>query len=113
MRYKKINKLSRIQHVSEVVERLQVFRREQLELGRLPGDIYFGDDQRADKRLIRDLKAVRKELLDTGLKPKFAHALIGRSIFIRYLEDRGVIDEAYFLDEVAKDNPPVATKAFE
>lgn len=94
-----------IRLVSEVVERLQVFRREQLELGRLPGDIYFGDDQRADKRLIRDLKAVRKELLDAGLKPKFAHALIGRSIFIRYLEDRGVIDEAYFLDRVAKDNP--------
>src|SRR2546422_1466611 len=62
-----------IRHVSEVAERLQVFRREQLELGRLPGDIYFGDDQRADKRLIRDLKAIRKELLNTGLEPEFAH----------------------------------------
>jgi len=93
-----------IRHVSEVAEKLQAFRREQLELGHLPGDIYFGDDQRADKRLIRDLKAIREELLDTGLAPGYAHALIGRSIFIRYLEDRGVIDEEYFLDKVVKNN---------
>ncbi len=93
-----------IRHVSEVAEKLQAFRRELLELGHLPGDIYFGDNQRADKRLIRDLKAIRKELLDTGLAPRYAHALIGRSIFIRYLEDRGVIDEEYFLDKVVKNN---------
>jgi len=93
-----------VQRIAEVAEKLQAFRREQLELGHLPGDMYFGDDQRADKRLIRDLKTIRNELLDTGLTPKFAHALIGRSIFIRYLEDRRVIDEEYFLDKVVKNN---------
>ena len=94
-----------VQHVAEVAEKLQAFRREQLELGHLPADKYFGGiDQRADRRLIQDLKAVREELLDTGLTPRYAHALIGRSIFIRYLEDRSIIDEAYFLERVAKDN---------
>lgn len=93
-----------IRRVAEVAEKLQAYRREQLELGRLPGDRYFGDDQRADKRLIQDLKTIRKELLDTGLEAKYAHALIGRSIFIRYLEDRGVIDEQYYLDNVVKNN---------
>ncbi|HEY4035599.1 MAG TPA: N-6 DNA methylase, partial [Ktedonobacteraceae bacterium] len=94
-----------VQHVADVGEKLQAFRREQLELGNLSGDKYFGsNNQRADRRLIQDLKVVRKELLDTGLAPKYAHALIGRSIFIRYLEDRGIIDETYFLKKVAKDN---------
>ena len=94
-----------IRYLSEIVEKLQAFRREQLELGYLPGDKYFGGiDQRADKRLIQDLKTVRKELLDTGLEPTYAHTLIGRSIFIRYLEDRGIIDKEYFLDKVVKNN---------
>ncbi|MGB8343434.1 MAG: N-6 DNA methylase [Ktedonobacteraceae bacterium] len=95
-----------IRHVAEVAEKLQAYRREQLELGLLPGDRYFGDDQRADKRLIQDLKTIRKDLLDTGLEARYAHALIGRSIFIRYLEDRGVIDEKYYLDNVVKNNQP-------
>ncbi|SRR6266851_1823587 len=100
------HQLEPIRRISEVAEKLQAFRREQLELGYLPGDKYFGvTDQRADKRLIRDLRTVRKELLATGLEPRYAHALIGRSIFIRYLEDRGIIDEAYFLERVAKNNP--------
>ncbi|HEY1349323.1 MAG TPA: DNA methyltransferase [Ktedonobacteraceae bacterium] len=94
-----------VRRISEVAEKLQAFRRELLESGDLPGDRYFGAaDQRADKRLIRDLKAVREKLLETGLSPRYAHALIGRSIFIRYLEDRGVIDETYFLEKVAKQN---------
>lgn len=94
-----------VRTVREVAEKLYAFRREQVELGSLLGDKYFGEiDQRADKRLIQDLKAVRRELLGTGLKSKYAHALIGRSIFIRYLEDRRIIDEEYFLKKVAKDN---------
>src|SRR5579885_2077382 len=94
-----------VHSVPEVAQKLKAFRRELLESGRLPGDTYFGDDQRADKRLIQDLKAIRAELLAAGLAPEYAHALIGRSIFIRYLEDRGVIDEAYFLEKVARNNP--------
>lgn len=93
-----------VRDVAQIAERLQAYRREQMELGQLPGDRYFGDDQRADKRLIQDLKTIRKELLDTRLEARYAHALIGRSIFIRYLEDRGVIDEKYYLDNVVKDN---------
>jgi hypothetical protein len=72
-----------------------------VESGRLFADRRFGDlKNRADKALIRDLKTVRRELIDAGLsgnRVRFAHALIGRSIFIRYLEDRGILTEAYFL----------------
>src|SRR5437879_3088650 len=48
--------------------------------------------RKGDKRLIQDLKTVRESLLATDLEPKYAHALIGRSIFICYLEDRSIID---------------------
>src|SRR5260221_679750 len=89
----------------EVGEKLRAFRRERIESGYLVNDKYFGGiDQRADKRLIQDLKTVRRELLDTGLEAKYAHALIGRSIFIRYLEDRRIIDEEYLLQRVVKGN---------
>lgn len=52
-----------VQHVAEVAEKLQAFRRERLESGHLPADKYFGGiDQRADRRLIQDLKAVREAI---------------------------------------------------
>ena len=82
--------------IAEVSEKLQEFRREQIETGRLFEDKRFGDDKRADKALIADLQVIRNNLLKTGLKPKYAHSLIGRSIFIRYLEDRKILNKEYF-----------------
>lgn len=85
--------------INEVAEKLHVYHREQIESGHIFAERHFGNiDERADKRLINDLKAVRRALLDAGLgeKKRFAHALIGRSIFIRYLEDRGILTPAYF-----------------
>ena len=59
---------------------------------------------RADQRLIDNLRHVRSQLQGTGLTMAQAHALIGRSILIRYLEDRGVLKRAYF-ERVADGNP--------
>lgn len=81
---------------ADVQERLHSYRREQVESGRLFEDERFGFDDRADRALIRDLGQVRKTLIKAGLQVGYAHALIGRSIFIRYLEDRRVLDEDYF-----------------
>jgi hypothetical protein len=82
--------------IADVSEKLQQFRREQIETGRLFEDKRFGEDKRADKALIADLQIVRNGLSDAGLKAKYAHSLIGRSIFIRYLEDRDILEESYF-----------------
>lgn len=97
--------LAKVDLIAEVQSKLAAFRRERLETGVLPeGQGYFSPgDARADKMLVRDLKAVRKALIDAGLdgdKTKFANALIGRSIFIRYLEDRRILEAADF-DAVA------------
>jgi len=93
--------------IPEVTEKLSIYRREQIETGYFLADRRFGDvDDRADKRLIEDLKTVRKALFCANLKnPRYAHALIGRSIFIRYLEDRGILTPAYFKERVARENP--------
>ncbi len=88
--------LAKVKSIAEVQSRLAAFRRERLETGVLPeGQGYFSPgDARADKTLVNDLKAVRKALIDAGLdgeNSKYANALIGRSIFIRYLEDRRIL----------------------
>ncbi|HKQ06807.1 MAG TPA: N-6 DNA methylase [Blastocatellia bacterium] len=91
--------------VLDVAVKLNAFRREQVESGRLFEERYFGNiEERADRRLIHDLKAVRQALLDSPLKKRYAHALIGRSIFVRYLEDREVLIPKYF-ELVAKGHP--------
>lgn len=81
-----------------VVQQLQHFHRDNIESGKVfSADYRFGNiKQRADQALIANLKTVRKELMESGLSGPDAHALIGRSIFIRYLEDRGILTEDYF-----------------
>jgi predicted RNA methylase len=81
---------------ADVQEKLHQFRRDQVESGRLFEDNRFGFEDRADRALVRDLERVRAALLQEGLAPEYAHALIGRSIFIRYLEDRKVLTKQYF-----------------
>ncbi len=90
--------LARARSVPEVQSKLQAFRREQVESGRLFAERRFGigKSARADQALVRDLNTVRDRLIDEGLKPEYAHALIGRSIFVRYLEDRGILLERDF-----------------
>lgn len=102
-------RLAIVKTVAEVSEQLQHFKCEQIETGRAFETLDLEEETRADKALIDDLRFVRNELTKgrkpkRGLEPEYAHALIGRSIFIRYLEDRGVLIPKYFR-EVARSNP--------
>lgn len=61
---------------------------------------------KANDTLIHDIKKIRAELMNMGLnkeKIKYAHSIVGRSIFIRYLEDRGILTDDYF-DSLAIQN---------
>ena len=51
----------------------------------------FKPDQTVDAYLLRNLAAVRNELVHEGLQPRFAHAFLGRILFACYLCDRGLI----------------------
>lgn len=88
--------LKAVERAATVQSELAEYRRAQIESGCLFEERRFGYENRADYALIRDLALVRQELLATGLSMPHAHGLIGRSIFIRYLEDRRILTEEYF-----------------
>ncbi|MEA1969303.1 MAG: N-6 DNA methylase [Thermodesulfobacteriota bacterium] len=89
--------------INDVSKNLQDFHRDHIESGKVFENGRFGDiKNRADKALIADLKTVRRELLRQNLSSSYAHALIGRSIFIRYLEDRQILTKEYFASVAGK-----------
>ncbi len=92
-----------VTQATQVQVKLKDYHRAQIESGRLFEERRFGFENRADHALIRDLATVRAKLLDSGLSMQHAHALIGRSIFIRYLEDRRILTRDYFR-KVARGN---------
>src|SRR6185437_16124307 len=90
--------------IAEVQSALSAYHRERIESG-----VVFGDERfrnflnRADRALIRDLKVVRQQLAEVPVRRgakhpelRHLHSLIGRAIFIRYLEDREVLIPSYF-----------------
>jgi type I restriction-modification system DNA methylase subunit len=95
--------------IREVQSRLAAYHRERVETGAVFGEERFRDSlNRADRALIRDLKTVRHKLatlaVPSGRKPQLhhLHSLIGRAIFVRYLEDRDVLVPGYFEKVAAK-----------
>jgi len=88
--------------LAEVQSKLGAYHREHIETGAAFGDQRFREPlNRADRALIRDLKTVRQQLAavpSARKRPELRHlhSLIGRAIFIRYLEDRKVLPPAYF-----------------
>lgn len=104
--WKGLTALERVTSASEVASVLKAYHRAQIESGKLFEERRFGAAKhRADKSLIQDLRSVRASLVDAGLggdKLGYAHALIGRSIFIRYLEDREILTDEYFKEVAGK-----------
>jgi hypothetical protein len=96
--------------VLEVQSKLGDYHRERIETGVVLGDERFSDSaNRSDRALIRDLKTVREQLATIaghrGIKRpelRHLHSLIGRAIFIRYLEDREILLPAYFENVAAR-----------
>jgi hypothetical protein len=52
--------------------------------------------KRVDRVLVEDLRATEKLLRERGLEPEVAHALLMKSIFVAYLEDRGILTSQFF-----------------
>src|SRR6266567_5745124 len=55
--------------------------------------------QRVDKRLLRNLRQLGGVLKDQGLDTSVAHALIGKYVYIRYLWDRGILTEEWLQEQ--------------
>ncbi len=98
--------LKRVKTIAQVVE-LQEFARPAVESGHLfqQRNKDFDRENRVDQWLLKNLRLLRQKLEGPNQeKREYAHALIGRSIFIRYLEDREVLVEAYFADKTVSRN---------
>jgi len=52
--------------------------------------------KRVDRVLVEDLREAEKKLKAKGLKSEVAHAILMQSIFVAYLEDRGILDTQFF-----------------
>ena len=85
----------------EIRSKLDQYRRLYLETGSFwstPDGQRIKRKHRADQRLLSAMDQVRRHLLkDKDLSEDLAYALLGRSIFIRYLEDRGVLSTEQIL----------------
>jgi len=90
--------------IPQVQSELAAYHREHIETGAVFGEDRFRNSaNRADRALIRDLKTVRHQLAtlppardQKRPEPRHLHSLIGRAIFVRYLEDRKILVPAYF-----------------
>lgn len=95
--------LVKLNSVKDILQNLQQFHRNNIESGKVFQDVQFGDiKKRADQALISDLRFVRKNLINSRLSNSCTHSLIGRSIFIRYLEDRKILTDEYFMKVAGK-----------
>ena len=63
----------------------------------------FQPEKRVDGTLLRNLKKSDERLRELGLPPEAAQALLMQTMFIAYLEDRGIIDSGY-IKEAAGDS---------
>jgi hypothetical protein len=96
--------------ISEIQTKLASYHRERIESGLVFGDERFSSSaNRSDRALIRDLKTVRTQLASIaaprgikGPELRHLHSLIGRAIFIRYLEDREILLPGYFENVAAR-----------
>ena len=64
-------------------------------------------DGRVDLQLLHDLQEVERRLCAASLPRAIAQALLGRSIFVRYLADRGIL-KPHTLREFGIDDPRTA-----
>lgn len=88
-----------VKRAADVAEILALYHRERLESGSLFDQRpYNSREGRADAQLLHDVRAANEELVKEGLRPNIAHALIERVILVRYLEDRKIVTDKYFLD---------------
>ncbi|MBI4670523.1 MAG: N-6 DNA methylase [Chloroflexi bacterium] len=90
--------LARVKDITRIAEELKKYSRPEIEAARAFADFEKKRKQRADQLLLENLTLLRRKLQEE--KPKLtldqSLNLIGRSIFIRYLEDRKVLVEDYF-----------------
>src|SRR5713101_3538470 len=82
----------------KIADTLRYYRRILLDTGafwQTEDGQHINREKRADQRLLDSMSELRRRLLAMNLSSEVAYALLGRSIFIRYLEDRGILTKTW------------------
>ena len=89
------NRLETFHHLEAELARLDTFAgRLAMETGEFwRQESAIDRSNSVDRRLLRDLTALERDLVNDGLVRGEAQGLIGRSIFTKYLTDRGIVTE--------------------
>lgn len=89
-----------------VISKLTDFSAESIDTGRIweSKAQELKTERRVDVRLLRNLTALEKRLVEESDSPPaeilpIAHALIGKYVYIRYLRDRGILSEQWLAGE--------------
>jgi len=98
--------LKKIKNMKELLKLNSTLSRAEVETGRIFNRFKeINYMSKVDKCLLRNLRETRYRIIKNNIKEKkHVHALIGRSIFIRYLEDRKILTNDYFRNENISEN---------
>lgn len=91
--------LAELHCIAEQIRGIEEFHRSKFDTGdfwRAGAGSSIDPRQRVDQALLRDLSDTEELLRSEGLPSSVAHALLGRTIFVKYLEDRGILSTSYF-----------------
>jgi len=91
--------LGELQRIGGVVKNIGEFHKSKFDTGefwRTGKGSSIDPSQRVDYALLRDLSTTEKFLGFQGLDSATAHALLGRVIFVKYLEDRKILKPPHF-----------------
>jgi hypothetical protein len=83
---------------NDVLEKLSEFKAHAIDIGRVwkkwGGEV--SAETRVDRRLLSNLKQLGEQLITNGLPRHFAHALIGKYVYLHYLRDRNILSDRKF-----------------
>lgn len=91
--------LIKLNLIKEGLEKINTFSKLNIDTGNIWQSEYVKKidmESTADVRLLENLKIAEKNLFNSGLNVNIIHNLIGRSLFILYLEDRNIITKEYY-----------------
>ena len=77
-------------------QKLSDYKRREIISGRFAKEqrSHFNRADRVDERLLNNFREVRRWLIDEGLDFSLVNRLLGRCIFVRYLEDRCLLEDS-------------------
>jgi len=101
--------VAELRHIGDHLQGLQEFSRDKFDSGAFWKTQYgqrIERGQRVDAAMLDDLSATENLLISAGppLPSEIAHALLGRAIFVKYLEDRGLLTPLFFADTYGYDS---------